>query len=333
MFTRLGRFAGVQRSFHTYSARKSSVSSLNQVVKKEILERENVSEEHVLNMLRTCSIMKGKISQGEQIDSLIEKIFDAPNVKITPNILRKFWLTKPSFANIECSIQSYYDKNKDLSINREDAMIPFRQFLWDGEVDKALKIVDLTTAHSRYISTQKSKMRSYLIRYAGSCFGLIGAIEVLTRIFFADVGSLGKVYAMVLAYIGNTSFLASLAFTGKNISQDTGPLRWRPGTLQNYWYQHNDELMMCSKVLEVDAEIHGSEGFATKEIIQNFFDRKMIPNEPEQEIMMQQYWLGGGDGFEWVEPDQDPLDFLWKQHLEKLKGQALPKAEQKLSIG
>lgn len=35
------------------------------------------------------------------------------------------------------------------------------------------------------------------------------------------------------------------------------------------------------------------------------------------DIKMQAYWMSGGDGFEWVEPDQDPADLIWKQHLAK----------------
>ena len=57
--------------------------------------------------------------------------------------------------------------------------------------------------------------------------------------------------------------------------------------------------------------------------------RLMAPKDNLNEIMLQAYWMTGGDGFEWVEPDQDPAEILWRQHLEQFNKAGLNESKQK----
>ncbi|KAM9891935.1 hypothetical protein OXX79_010367, partial [Metschnikowia pulcherrima] len=44
--------------------------------------------------------------------------------------------------------------------------------------------------------------------------------------------------------------------------------------------------------------------------------RLLEPKDSIEDLKLQAYWMSGGDGFEWVEPDQDPAELLWKTHLD-----------------
>ena len=47
--------------------------------------------------------------------------------------------------------------------------------------------------------------------------------------------------------------------------------------------------------------------------------RLLEPRDNLEQLKMQAYWMSGGDGFEWVEPDQDPAEIVWRNHLASLQ--------------
>src|SRR5699024_7089534 len=40
------------------------------------------------------------------------------------------------------------------------------------------------------------------------------------------------------------------------------------------------------------------------------YRRRMVINDVPQELMFVEFWLNHGEGFEWVEPDQDPSELI-----------------------
>ncbi|ODV97256.1 hypothetical protein PACTADRAFT_48998, partial [Pachysolen tannophilus NRRL Y-2460] len=313
-----------------------SISILEQQTNSLLKDNKNLEQvELSLDVLKACKILQDKILSFDKFDSngklqelqkINLKILN--NSKIDKKFLSQYWLLRPYFDDLKNSIEIFYLQNKKAIIPKELVMIPFRNFLKNGDIDNAIKLLDLSVASDRYLKFQRNKTTKYLIQYALSCFGFIGLIEILTRIFFTDVQNMAKIYAMLLAYIGNTSFLATIAFSGKN--SQTDHLRFANGTFQRYWSEHADELNMISKIVDVDLKINDKQnsGFISKEISDELGKRNIIYKEPEQEIMLRQYWLSGGDGFEWVEPDQDPAELLWDEHLKNLKAKNLRQSSQ-----
>ena len=96
-------------------------------------------------------------------------------------------------------------------------------------------------------------------------------------------------------------------------------------------------MLFSAKIVEADRQLNGGESnpeiinelcrtsddmFNTQRTLQPGYNREgekirlLEAKDNMEDLKMQAYWMSGGDGFEWVEPDQDPADLIWKQHLD-----------------
>lgn len=255
-----------------------------------------------------------------QVDSIFKDIVQSPNFRIDTNELKDFFLLKLPVENTTALINSFYNKNPGVHIPKSIAMIPLRQYLWDAEIDSALKIVELTTGSDTYIQHKKVQQNKKLINYFAGLTGLMTTMDLSLR-YFGVQPSFG-IYAMVITYILNITFYASMAFGGK-VLQNDDYIQYVKGVPRGYRALHNDEMEMISRVASVDVLVNGVDSFASAKFVDYIRDKNFQLTESENEILIQEYWLSGGDNFEWTEPDQDPADILWKQRLENLKPKAI----------
>lgn len=240
-------------------------------------------------------------------------------------LLEDFFRQQPSYPTLETVIKAYYARDPKAYVDERVAMIPFRKFIWDGSFNRALDYVSLTTGNERFFNHRKQTIKRVLGYFGGSMAGLILGIHGVVTTFYPeliDAGAGGTtfgiygIYACIVTYFINCGFLATLSFSSRGM--ENGPLMFQHYTMPHDWYMKVEEMKMCAKVLEADAEINGLDGFATKPIVDRIHQRGFEVNEPEQEIMLRQYWYSSGDGFAWVEPDVDPAEQRWYDHLEQI---------------
>lgn len=286
--------------------------------------------------------------ENQKIDGLIEKILLSENVKFDKDLLVSLFLMKfPDNTNINI-IKTFYKRNPEAHIEKESAMIPFRYALFNGDVWKALEITDLTTGHKNYVAFKAQQLRSGFLKLIGSALGItlfskVGVYEIIEMGIISDKWRhLSSINSMILTYLLNSSFFLTAMRLGRQSSAGGGNyLTWQKGTFYNHWFNHADELAMAARILETDVALSGgglSGGEPSEELIEELCrtpssndggfltqsytkDHKKIrlmeKKDNLEELKLQAYWMTGGDGFEWVEPDQDPAELIWRQHLQR----------------
>lgn len=201
--------------------------------------------------------------------------------------------------------------------------IPFRRAVYSGELDKSFEIIDQSAASPNYMRSVKDTWRKWATRWGvGTGSLILGVHGLLASGAVGTWESTSGVLAMVFAYVCNMTILGGLAFAGR-ISGVGEYIRWIPGTPTTYWYSHALEMKMASSIAAIDQalpENQNEQSFRVKKLLQN---RKMMAVEVEQEKLMKEYWARGGEGFQWIEPDQDPADILWRQKVELTKAKRL----------
>ncbi|ODQ80298.1 hypothetical protein BABINDRAFT_166643 [Babjeviella inositovora NRRL Y-12698] len=281
------------------------------------LENVRILQDNVLIGDKFSDESKAQIAE---LSGMAMEIFNAPNVAMDDAFLKTYFLTiKPHIDDTLQAMKVFYKRNPTGHIDRITAMIPFRQFLLRNELDACFRIIDYTTNHKRYHRYLQKQLHRKIGYTAG--FGLVG-LGVLDRVLRSvipddDPTLFTNFYTMLAAYLANAAFMGSIAFGSIMSKNKDNFLNWQPGTLQRHWYFHQDEMKMCSAIAEFDAEFNGKDGYATKDVMDECLSRKMEPATNIEEFMLQEYWVRQGDGFEWVEPDQDPADVLIVQHLKQ----------------
>lgn len=332
----------------------SRLESLEKFADSSYLKLESIemeSEKKVLELYNTIENYQrsiydfNKLSPSQNIfikksNDLLKKILLDPKTKFDQELLKKLFITQPLYPTLETIIKSYYSLSSTNYIPSNLALIPFRKLIWDAQFQQALNYVDLTNGNPRYVEHRKGNLIKIFKYFGGSLVGLIGSIHAFVSVFYPEIIHAGTggtiygiygIYACIVTYIVNCGFLAGLAFSSKGL--ENGNLMFKQSTMPHDWYLKVDQMKMCSKIVEADAEINGMDGFATREVVSRIREMGFEVNEPEQEIMLRQYWYSSGEGFLWVEPDIDPAEVEWWKHLDdigvkKVWDQDLNKIEQ-----
>ncbi|KAG0680510.1 hypothetical protein C6P40_002333 [Pichia californica] len=326
-------------SFTADDLYESRLSSLELFTDKSYLNLETIegdSDEHVLKLFESIKSYQqsiydfNKLSPSQNIyirrsNDLLKKILLDPKTKFDETLLKKLFITQPLFPTLESIIKSYYSKSMNNYIPSKLAFIPFRKLIWDAQFQQALDYVELTNGNKRYIEHRKSNMKRIFTYFGGSIVGLVGFLHAYVSIFHPEIINAGTggttygiygIYACIVTYIVNCGFLAGLAFSSKGL--ENGNLMFKQSTMPHEWYLKVDQMKMCSKIVEADSEINGIDGFATRNVVSRVQKMGFEVNEPEQEVMLRQYWYSSGEGFLWVEPDIDPAEVEWWKHLDDI---------------
>lgn len=285
-----------------------------------------IEESNFINLIKQILNFKhhSKNNKFEYLNnSLFNDVINIRHIPITENCLRKILLLNPSLENCINLLQIFQLKNPNSIIPKSISMILIRKLLWEGDVNNSLKIIKLTTGSNQYLSFKKKQQNKNIIKYITSIGGIIGGIDLSFKMM--SIEPMMNVYAMILTYILNVSFFGTLAFNGL-ISQTSNYIQFIKGTSLSYKNLHSDELNMISKIAEIDILINdnnnndGSSNYSKFiEKLHNYGFNNYEMIEQESDILMQEYWLSGGDNFKWDEPDQDPAELLWKERLKFVK--------------
>lgn len=346
-------------------------SFLKNKIDYSILNSEHqVRQDAVINSIKKCRDLQHMVHDYDKfwkdgvnisIRQTIKDIVLSDNVDFNKTLLKEILLLKlPVATNVEV-LESFYKRNPKDFVDKKIGLIALRHCLFNGDLQNALKIIDLSTGHDNYIRYKDGQMKKNLLKLASSAAGItlfskVGVYELIeTGWLSATWGHLSSINAMILTYLLNSSFFITIVRLGRNLQASGGDyLTWKKGTFYTHWYKHFDELSMCTKVIEADVILNGggpSGAEPSSELIEKLCSQEDISDRGEQkgetdnqgkkarlmerkenieEVKLQAYWMSGGDGFEWVEPDQEPAIIIWKRHLAKFNKPELNQNSQKL---
>lgn len=326
----------------------------------------NSSNSDVLQALSSIKSLEENYPIHDQLDensqlskesiSIINEVFKLSDKELTNELLHDIFLINlPTLINLKI-IEIYYKQNPNGIIQKEIALIPLRNALFNADFMKAIKLTDLTVGHKNYIDNMNSILKKGLFKLLGTA----GAITVFTKFgvtSMVDAGiisqnweHLAALNSIILTYFINSSFFITIVRLGRTLINSGGDyLTWQKGTFYNHWFKHADELLFSSKIIEADRDLNQGEN--NPDIVEELcrtpyederdaakglrvsFDRYgnkirlLTLKDDLEKLKFQAYWMTGGDGFEWVEPDQDPAELEWKNHLELYNKPALKQSE------
>lgn len=344
-----------------------NATNLAEKIDRHILKAaDKVQETSTLDALRACHDLQTKLHEHDkfkqdaansQIQDIVEGVLMSENVNFGPDLLKRIFLLKFNQQTAIKVIQCYYARHPDAVIEKEAALIPFRDSLFNADLHSALKLADITTGHPNYIASKGKALRLGVYRFAATAVGItffskVGIQQIIDLgILLPAWKHMASINAMLLTYLFNSSFFVAIVKFGRQLSAAGGDyLTWQKGTFYTHWYKHADEMAMCTKIVETDVALNGgidSSASLIEELCRkdDKFDegatlksgytrdghkvRLLEPKDNLEDLKLQAYWMSGGDGFEWVEPDQDPAELIWKQHLLKLHNPSLSESERK----
>ena len=286
----------------------------------------------------------------KEMMEIIDIVFSNASVTFSADLLRRLFLLRlPSSVSLHL-INTFYTKNPDAVISKETSLIALRTSLWNADFQNSIKISDVTVGHPNYIAQQNQLLRSGVAKL----FTTSILITLLTKFGVQqaiDLGwitstwkHLGSINSMILTYIINSSFFVTIVRFGRQLISSGGDyLTWQKGTFYTHWFRHADEMLFCSKIVEADRSLNLGESnpqiinelcrtnddIFTQHTLRPGYTRdgekiRLLEEKDNlEDLKLQAYWMSGGDGFEWVEPDQDPAEILWHQHLNQFNNPAL----------
>lgn len=315
---------------------KSRLENLRSFITKEIETKDKLDEKIILEYYQQIEAYQRSIydfnklspSKNQYIiesNEILRTVLRNEKTEFNESLLKEIFITQPLFPTLETIIKAYYENGAQVHIPSQLSFIPFRKLVWDGQYQQALDFVELTNGNPRYVAFRRRELMSIFKYFGGSIVGLIAGIHGFVSVCYPEIIAAGAggtsfgiygIYACIVTYLVNCGFLAGLSFSSKGM--ENGNLIFKQSTMPHDWYLKVDQMKMCSKILEADAEINGMDGFATRDVVSRIQKMGFDVNEPEQEVMLRQYWYSSGDGFLWVEPDIDPADVEWWKHLDDI---------------
>lgn len=326
----------------------------------------NSSESDILEAMNGIKNLQSNYPIQDQINdtskltkqsiSIINTIFkNDDDRKFSSKLLHDILiLNLPSSLNIKV-IKHYYKSNPTDVISKEVALIPLRNAIFNAEFMKAIKLTDLTVGHENYINHMNQILKSGVIKLISTAvivtlFTKLGVSSLIDAgVISQSWQSIGAINSIILTYLINSSFFISIVKLGRTLINSGGDyLTWQKGTFYTHWFKHADEMLFSSKIIEADRELN--QGESNPDIIEELCRRPPDDRDSMRglkpgvdrdgnkirllqlkddlnKVTFQAYWMTGGDGFEWIEPDQDPADIQWRKHLELYNKPALKQGE------
>lgn len=207
-------------------------------------------------------------------------------------------------------------QNSDMELNKT----ALRQLLYKNR--------DIETSISLIRSNRLLFERNSIITFQKAALSYF--ICSLSLHGFLEIVLMGQESMNILidVYLLNMLLYLTLLKNPKN-----GPVLWRPGTpllqrfFNRYEYRMYEKLMIAYKELYTtnvsNYHLGGSkllnsfqnglpeEQLKLEKLISvELREMGLMMHDDKDEAMFKEYWTTGGEGFEWSEPDRDPIEFL-----------------------
>jgi len=310
-------------------------------------ENSSSSDDLVVDAIKSLLLLESPATpQAVSPESLetLNTLF-SKDITLTPELLKRiFLLNLPTPLNLKI-INFYYTKNPNSTISKEIALIPLRNAILNADFENSIKLTDVTVGHPNYIASKNAILKKGFFRLVGSSLLITflskyGVQEIINLgVLSPGWKHLGSINSMLLTYLINSSFFVTVVRFGRQLISSGGDyLTWQKGTFYTHWFRHADEMLFASKIVEADRHLNGGESnpaiinelcrtnndlFSKQHTLQPGYTRHgekvrlLEAKDDLEDLKLQAYWMSGGDEFEWVEPDQDPADLIWKGYLQK----------------
>lgn len=247
--------------------------------------------------------------------------------KLDEPTLKAFFVAHPppsTTASI-LALQAYNQQNPQTALSETVSMIPFRRATYFCDFDGAFRILDLTSGRkSPYQRVANRKLYKFMAFWAaGMGTALYGLNSVLASGLVGDwTENRGMVLSMAATYLLAVSVYGTLA--RQNSKSGVGEvLRWSKGVFLTQRSKRARELKMASLMAEMNRSLPENHGECATKMLKELEARDLETVESNDELLLKEYWARGGEGFEWVEPDQDPAWQIWRTKMEKTKQQRI----------
>ncbi|CAN6640226.1 hypothetical protein TRVA0_018S00496 [Trichomonascus vanleenenianus] len=313
------------------------MTSLRSRVEQEIVNSaEPVAESDVKSALSACAKLENVYEQSsdassplpetpsDEVRGVLKQILESKNVKLSQDILKSFFASHPPpSADSALMAMKIFQRRTDSSIPRDVTMIPFRRAVYSADFPSSFALMDAAVNSSQYRAMVRKQWQKYAAYWAVGTGTILSGVELLLQSGLVGVWeSTGMVHMMVLTYLSSVSLYAGLAFGGR-LSGNGEILKWTQGTVTTHWFSHAAEMRMASLIADVNRSLPENQDECSFKLRQDLKKRNMATVEVEQESLLKEYWAKGGEGFEWIEPDQDPAEILWRHKMDATRAKRL----------
>ncbi|ODV60107.1 uncharacterized protein ASCRUDRAFT_76619 [Ascoidea rubescens DSM 1968] len=234
---------------------------------------------------------------------------------------------KVNYTFINQLITSYQKQNPTRPLPNNLITMIIRFSLFENNIEESLKIVDKITTEKNYINTRKTKMWNSVGITVGGLFGVSTTIELVANAFFKEYFfGVHNTILMLVPYLLNISILYSIMKINRNHSTgNVSVLKYKDGTAPTYSYIYLNQMKFYSIIFENDRKINsGLDKDPRKAIVNRLVKNNFVPLPNEEDLLVDEYWITKGENFEWMDPDQDPAEIIYRNYLKDRKLAFLP---------